>query len=113
MFFFALNMKICKILQFTIQPYNSQSHLPLMILRRIPILTILTSTATTFNKGIQSYPNNGTHQIFLFCWINTNFQPTAFNNGIQSCPNSGTHQFFYFFLHKQQFLLTEEPENSS
>ena len=39
--FFALNLKICRILQFTIRYYNLRSHLPSMILRRFLILTTL------------------------------------------------------------------------
>ena len=39
--FFALNLKICKILRFTIQSYNLRSHLPSTILCRISILTTL------------------------------------------------------------------------
>ena len=39
--FFALNLKICRNLRFTIQSYNLQSHLPLTILRKIPILRVL------------------------------------------------------------------------
>ena len=41
MCFFALNLKICSILQFTIRFYDSRSHLLSMILHRIPILTTL------------------------------------------------------------------------
>ena len=39
--FFALNLKICRILRFTIRSYDLQSHLPSTILRKIPILTTL------------------------------------------------------------------------
>ena len=39
--FFALNLKICRILRFTIWSYDLRSHLPSTILRRIPILTTL------------------------------------------------------------------------
>ena len=39
--FFALNLKICRILRFTIRSYDLRSHLPSMILRRILILIIL------------------------------------------------------------------------
>ena len=39
--FFALNLKICRILRFTIRSYNLWFHLPSMILRRILILTTL------------------------------------------------------------------------
>ena len=42
--FFALNLKICRILRFTIRSYDLRSHLPSMILRRIPILTTLAWT---------------------------------------------------------------------
>ena len=39
--FFALNLKICRILWFTIRSYDLRSHQPLTILRKIPILTSL------------------------------------------------------------------------
>ena len=39
--FFALTMKICRILQFTILFYDQRSHLPSTILRKISILTTL------------------------------------------------------------------------
>ena len=39
--FFALNLKICRILRFTIRSYDLRSHLPSTILHRIPILTTL------------------------------------------------------------------------
>ena len=50
--FFALNLKIYKILQFTIQSYNLRSHLPSTILRKIPILTTLVLTLFWKNKDI-------------------------------------------------------------
>ena len=40
---FVLNMKICRILRFTIRSYDLRSHLPLTILCKIPILTTLTT----------------------------------------------------------------------
>ena len=39
--FFALNMKICRILRFMIRSYDLRSHLPSTILRKIPIWTTL------------------------------------------------------------------------
>ena len=39
--FFALNLKICRILLFMIRSYDLRSHLPSTILHRIPILTTL------------------------------------------------------------------------
>ena len=39
--FFALNLKICRILRFTIRSYDLRSHLPSTIPHRIPILTTL------------------------------------------------------------------------
>ena len=39
--FFALNLKICRILLFTIRFYDLRSHLPSMILCRISILTTM------------------------------------------------------------------------
>ena len=39
--FFALNLKICRILRFMIRSYDLQSHLPSMILCKILILTTL------------------------------------------------------------------------
>ena len=48
MCFFALNLKICRILRFTIRSYNLRSHLPSMILRMILILTTLDRKERSF-----------------------------------------------------------------
>ena len=50
--FFALNLKIYKILQFTIQSYDLRSHLSSTILRKIPILTTLVLTLFWKNTDI-------------------------------------------------------------
>ena len=83
--FFALNLKICRILRFTIRSYDLRSHLPSMILRRILILIILIVWAIISyctikvcripyqkKKSLTSLKVGGqsgqTHELFYFCW---------------------------------------------
>ena len=61
--FFALNLKIYKILQFTIRSYDLQSHLPSTILCRIPILTT--------PKALAENPNSQILHAFRLCTRNS------------------------------------------
>ena len=53
--FFALNLKIYRILRFTIRSYDLQSHLPSTILCRILILTTLNSWVISLKDWISFY----------------------------------------------------------
>ena len=53
--FFDLNLKLCKILRFTIQSYNLQFHLLSMILYKIPIMTTLNCWVISLRLSVSQF----------------------------------------------------------
>ena len=53
--FFALNLKLCKIIWFTIRSYNIRFHLLSTILYKIPIITTLNSWVISLKDWISLY----------------------------------------------------------
>ena len=112
--FFALNMKLCRILRSTIWSYNSRSYLPLTILRRSSILTTLVSWVSlkivwkgVLGGGGGKYINfRAKSKFFMLIYILGNFLSKVGGKGarghgpLQPQVVPSLNQIIYFFLPK-------------
>ena len=110
--FFALNLKIYKILQFTIQSYDLRSHLPSTILRKIPILTTLVLTLFWKNTDITRLTLDETIY-WMANIIHSHPVWLAKKSFTSDVSQSISHPLLQFFFALQVSEVTTELQNPS
>ena len=110
--FFALNLKICRILQFTIWSYNLRSHLLSTILRKIPILTTLVLTLFWKNKDITRLTSDET-VYWMANIIHSHPVWLAKKSFTSDVSQSISHPQLQFFFALQVSEVTTELQNPS